>query len=248
MPRIPIKNFTKYNTDDLTALVEYVEQYVALHHNGVVLTRNNLTCFEFTNYSGRTPRRTRRRYNSNTGQYETQEIKVYLGRTSYRNMERLSVVAPENAFESELGFLAAVGMEEPVAPSALVQAVGEALLERYQMNYNNRRTAMDCTAVRIRIEGKVAAKKSDDDRKRERRGKASSRLASAHYALRSADRAISNVLGYVTTAKKHLKGEEHIVEEIHELLILLRAASLQAQLVLDNSQAKVATLNGGGDA
>ena len=101
----------------------------------------------------------------------------------------------------------------------------------------------------FRAEGVLAsAKKSDDDRKRERRGKASSKLASAHYALRSADRTISNVLNYVTTAKKHLKGEEHIVQEIHELLIHLRAASLQAQLVLDNSQAKVAILTGGATA
>lgn len=248
MPVMSIKNFTRYNTDDLNALVEHVEKYVALHHNGVVGTRGNLPCFEFSHYSQGSPKRSRRSYNANTQKYETHEVKCYLGRTSYRNLERLSVVAPEHAFDSELGFLASVGMDQPVVPAAMVQAIGEALLERYNTSYSNKRPAMSCAGLTIRIEGKVVAKKSQSDRQRERRGKAARNLASAHYALGSAAKSIRNAWAYVATAKKHLKGEEEMVKQIYSLLVRMNADMGDVSSTLEETRSNVATLTGGGDA
>jgi hypothetical protein len=243
-----IKNFTRYNTDDLTAIVQHVEQYVALHHGGTVSLRNSLSCLEFSHYSQGAPQRVRRVYNANTGQYENSNVKCYLGRTSYRNMERLSVVAPDHAFESELAFLAAVAMEQPLAPAAMVQAIGEAVLERYNVNYSIKRPPMSCAGLTLRIEGKVVAKKSQSDRQRERRGKAARNLAGAHYALGSAAKHIRNAWAYVATAKKHLKGNEDIVAELYDMLVQMNAEVGNINSMNEAARNNVAALRGGENA
>jgi hypothetical protein len=245
MAIVPIINYTRYNTSDLVAVVDYVESYVR-STEGSVKTRQAIQELEFNSFTNGIPSRVRhRRFR---GAKNPSEPRAYLGKTSWRNWGRFSLVEPQYAFSSEIEWLSAAASDTPTAPSEMVEAIAEELLQRYQISWSRTRAPMDTSDLRLRIEGAVAAKKSKDQRRSDRLGKAEQRLQHAMYALHRSTHYLRSTAVQLGTARKHMKDDEYLSDDFHRRLSELRRLSDEADMVLTACLAAVKAERGGDNA
>ncbi len=225
MPTVPVKNYTRYNTQDLENIVERVEAYIRAA-SGLPVPNCRVQNFEFNNYTQGAPKGRRSRYSRNNG-LATQ--KAYLGKTSYRHQNRVSLVQPQYAFESELEWLTVAASEAPQAPAAMVAQIANFMVDRYSIPWSNTRLPFDSTGLTLRIEGKVTATKTADDRRADRLQKASTRLMGAKYSLRQVGDRCNSSLKVVKVAIKHLGKEGQDLQDAVERLeaLMMEADSLR---------------------
>lgn len=249
MPTLTINNYTRYNTLDLEAIVSHVERYVAIHA-GSVKPRNNLSSLEFNSFTAGNPRSSRRQryYNPQTQRYENINTKLYLGKTSWRNLERFSLVQPQYAFSNELEWLAMAATDTPAAPAAMVQAVAEAVAERYDLPWNRDRPQIDTSHLRLRIDGEVAARKTVDQRRSERLGKAENNLKAALYDLHRVQSYLRNISRDLGTARKHMKSDANLAADFTRRVAALVQSATDTDVSLVTLLDVIKAERGGGNA
>ena len=249
MPTLTINNYTRYNTLDLEAIVSHVEQYVSIHV-GSVRPRNNLTSLEFNSFTAGNPRSGRRQryYNPQTQKYEYNNTKLYLGKTSWRTLERFALVQPQYAFSNDLEWLAMAATDTPTAPAAMVHAVAEAVAERYDLPWNRDRQPIDTSHLRLRIDGEVAARKTVDQRRNERLGKAENNLKAAMYDLHRAQSYLRNISRDLGTARKHMKSDATLSDDFTRRVAALVQGATETEVSLATLLDVIKAERGGGNA
>lgn len=223
-----VKNYTRYNTADLEAIVGLVEER-ALQLNGKVKLRNGLTYLEFNHFTQGIPKGPRRRYQTSPA-----PERLYLGKTQWNHLEKFAIVEPRYAFSSELEWLSVGASDTPVAPAALVKALADTIMARFEVPWNrDDGRQVDVSSVQLRIEGSVMLKKTSGEKK-------DVRLQKAERRMKSVSHSIGRALMYLRTAQqnmgvvqKHLKGETAVSDGLVALM-----AVINGELTLSHDQAK----------
>lgn len=219
MTTIPFKNYTRYNTDDLAAILNHVETYVRNCAGTVRFRSNDMTQIEFAPYTQGVPRSGggRRRYN------RTPAERSYVGRGAWRNYGRLPLVEPQHAFESEIEWLTIAASDQPCVPYAMVTNIMKELVHRFAMPWNRNAPEIDNSiGLRLRIEGKVAQKKSKQERELARLVKGGSRVQDAKYVVRKINAEGRRLESYLSTAKKHFGADQELGRLIENLIATSR--------------------------
>ena len=201
---MPMKNFTRYNTPDLEALIAAIEAQIKAF-NGTVNLRNNVTEIEFTIYTGRGTEK-KRSWNAKNNTYVYSNVRKYVGKANWSMYGRIALLPPDRLFDNPIEALANADTQEPVAPVAFVISVAEHICSKYEIPYSrNTRFDLDKDALSgllIRINGAVAARRSKSDARQVRLVKAQKRVAAARYEVRQA-------LGYMRRAVNHMSGLDY---------------------------------------
>ena len=228
-----VKNYTRYNTADLETIVGLVEER-ARQLSGKVGIRHGLTYLEFNHFTQGIPKGPRRRYRTS----EAPE-RLYLGKMQWNHLEKLAIVEPRYAFNSELEWLAVGASDTPVAPAELVRALAESIMDRFEVPWNrNDERQVDVSSVRLRIEGTVMKKKTSGEKKDVRLQKAERRLKSVSYSIGRALMYLRTAQQNMGVAQKHLKGETVVQDGLVALM-----AVINGELTLSHAQVEKSVEN-----
>ena len=236
-----MKNFTRYNTQDLEALVAAIEGQIKAF-NGTVSLRNNVPEIEFTIYTGGGTEK-KRIWNAKSNTYSYQNVRKYVGKANWSQYGRIALLPPDRLFDNPIEALANADTQEPVAPVAFVLAVAEHVVHRYEIPYlkNNVRFELNKDALsgaRIRINGAVAAKRTKSDARQLRLAKAQKRVDASRYEMRQALMYMRRAVNHMSGLDYHLKGGD---VGIH-LTALSELKTLMETIRIEEEQGHVAQL------
>jgi len=223
-----VKNYTRYNTADLEAIVGLVEER-ALQLNGKVRLRNGLTYLEFNHFTQGITKGPHRRYRTSPA-----PERLYLGKTQWNHLEKFAIVEPRYAFSSELEWLSVGASDTPVAPAALVKALADTIMDRFEVPWQrNDDKQVDVSSVQLRIEGSVMLKKTSGEKKDVRLQKAERRMRGVVHSIGRAVLYLRTAQQNMGVMQKHLKGEAVVPDGLAELM-----AAIHGELILSYDQAE----------
>ena len=233
MMTIPVKNLTRLNTEDLERLVIVAQQAVAAF-NSTGQTSTRATVFEFTIYTGAGVEKTRS-YSNVKRTYEYKTTKRYIGRSQWSEYGRISILPPDRMFDSPLQMLAMSGESQPVIPDDALKALFMAVAQRFDRQY---RTGVSfepdpiALGLSVRVEGQVAARRSDDDARAMRLQKAQGRVRDAGYHSRDGLNRLRRAINVMRGAKAHLIRGDKGMEAPHADAIQAALNNLEAVLAV----------------
>jgi hypothetical protein len=230
---IPVKNLTRLNTEDLERLVAAAQQAVA-EFNLNKQTSARAKEFEFTIYTGAGVEKNRS-YNSVKRTYEYKTTKRYIGRSQWSDEGRISVLPPDRMFDSPLQMLALSGETQPVIPDEALKALFMAVAQRFERQYRNGVTFEPdpvALGISVRIEGQVAARRTDDDARAMRLQKAQGRVKDAGYYSRDGLNRLRRAINIMRGAKAHLIRGDKGMEAPHADAIQAAMNNLEAVLAV----------------
>jgi hypothetical protein len=239
MPVIPIRNFTRYNTDDLIAIQVRVEAYLVTR--GAPLTAlNRVDNIEFHHYEPGDPSAKNKKWNGKG--YDVTETRKYVGAMSYARPERVQLLVPKLLYENPLEALA-VSSDAEIAPAEMVQRIAMDIVRRYEFDEwhyrdSSGKAELTTDGLTLRIEAKVQSKKPNSLREREKARRALQANFHAGYELRAALHAFGRYYNGVEQANKHYATEEGaslqvMAAEVHAALnnmLLFHEAQVGATL------------------
>jgi len=214
MAVIPTRNFTRYNTDDLTAIQERVETYIVAHGQ-TPAPLSNVGNIEFHDYAPADPSETLKRWNGKG--YDTEKTRKYVGKIIHARPERVGLLSPGSLYDNPVEALTSM-QEVELAPERMIATLAAELLRRYNFaswHYRGPTIDMNLAGLRLRIEPKVANKKPPSLREREQARKALNALDIGQYDLRAALHQFTRYRNHVQKANKHYPTPDGLVLQRH---------------------------------
>ena len=230
---VPVKNLTRLNTDDLIRLVNEAERLTA-EFNSSKTTSTRATEFEFTIYTGSGQER-QRNYNTVTRSYEYKSVKRYIGRAWYSEYGRIAVLPPDRMFDSPLQLLSLDDVGVLKIPDDALRALFNAICQRFDRQY---RSGVEfkpdpvALGLSVRIEGRVAARRSATDARLMRLSKAKTRLHEAGYHGREGITRLRRSLNVMRAAKSHLIRDDKGMEVPHALALAAAIDAMETALAV----------------
>ena len=210
---IRYNNFTRYNTEDLGAIVEAAFEHARKVHSLAtrqkvedvnVTFRNGVELIEFHDFTPANPIEELKRWNGTT--YDITRSRRYVGRTVWTRMERVPLLAPRLLYEP-LEALAAASETSPTAPPAMVDTLFYSLLERFdydRWNVSEADRRAPTAHLTLRINAKADTKLTNEAKERERLRLAAAQVETARYDLRDVTARLVRVQKCLATASNHV--------------------------------------------
>lgn len=228
---IPIRNLTRLNTDDLQAVVNAVQTAISNWNGTPSLPRTKE--FEFVIYGGSGVEKCRT-WNPSSQRYAMTTSKKYIGRSVWSRFEQISVLPPDRMFDSPLELLSMSETDTPRIPHAALVALASAIAQRFDRSYRQGKEfniEQHIEGLSVRIEGAVASRRSADDARNLRLGKARARVNNAGYYGRKSMNELLRAIELIRGAKSHLIRADKGLEAPH--VQGLQAAAEQLAMAID---------------
>ena len=147
-----IKNYTRYNTDDIRAILERIEK-----ESNFTGWRNGMQTLIISEFNPSNPYVTVRSGPSN----RSVQVKRYVSKTMWGRPGQVSILTPGKIYENPLQELVQEGEQE--VPKDMVQAIGASLWARgHRMAWSA--NAPNYADMRIRVMKKAAEKKPKNEK------------------------------------------------------------------------------------
>ena len=225
-----ITNYTRYNTDDIKAMVDSIQL-----ENSFVGWRAGISTLTISEFNPSNAYITVRSYNQ-----PTKQRKRYVAKTVWARPGQMSILTPTKIYENPLEELVQNGEQE--VPKAMLTAVYENLRHRaHYSDYNASSKAIPAD-LRLRVMKKAAIKKPKSEKSavaaREEYAARNVRVVqwSAHKCERQMRRLAKKHLG---VAETHLKERKHMVQPLRDAVL---AAELALQQVVNLAVALQSTI------
>ena len=247
MPIIPIRNFTRYNTDDILAIQAVVEEYITAC-GSPLRAADRVDNIEFHDFAPADANDKIKKWNGRG--YDVTTVRKYVSRMSYARPERIPLLVPKLLHENVLEALASASDIE-YAPEKMVEMIATEMVKRYNFDawrYRNSSGEVELKpqGLTLRIEKKVQTKKPDSLRDREKARRALSSAQQSGYELRAALHSFSRYYKGIEQANKHFATPEgaalqHKAADAYVVLTeMLKFHDLQVTETLKDKRAKLA--------
>lgn len=207
MSNFPIKNFTRYNTEDLEALLGRTADYVTVATGLPSKLDPRIQRIEFHDYSPEDPIETYRTWDNN--KYNIHKRRKYVGPIKKARPERVPLLVPRMLWASPVESLASAMGEIECVPVEMLQWLSQGLVHMFQYDHwkhakdGNSRPNIDISGLSLRIEKKAAKKIGTDERQREKLRLALGSVLQAYYDARSAIHHITLFIDKMEHAAKY---------------------------------------------
>lgn len=200
-----INNYTRYNTDDIRAILERIEK-----ESNFTGWRNGMQTLTINEFNPSNP------YVTTRSGYATVQTKRYVSKTMWSRPGQMSMLTPGKIYENPLQELVQEGEQE--VPKDMVQAIGASLWTR------GHRTAWTSNApnyadMRIRVMKKAAQKKPKNEKSAvEARDKyAKTNVQTLEWASSRAYNEVRRLAQkHLGVAETHLKDRAHLVQPLRD--------------------------------
>ena len=209
------KNFTRYNTEDLEALLGRIADYITVATGLPAKLDPRIQRIEFHDYSPADPIETYRTWDSNNNNYNTHKRRKYVGPIKRARPERVPLLVPRMLWASPVEALASAMGEIECAPVEMLQRLSQDLVHMFQYDHwkhakdGNSRPNIDISDLRLRIEKTAAKKAGNDERQREKLRLALGSVTEAYYDARSAIHHITLFIAKMEHAAKYDNSHEN---------------------------------------
>jgi len=213
MPIFEIENYTRYNTDDLLAVLDAIEESVAK----AALPVKAATIYTRRNGSYRPGVLVFRDYNPTSLSMEGSFVKSY-GRT-YAANDQVGIVPPEKVFASPLEALAAVEKEQVKLPMPALSQLVQRLSSFYdltgsfnvweQLWFAATKAVLESSGG-VRIESEPDRVRTKGDRRRDQIQMLKGKLSDSHYALAENQCAIGRTKSVMAGLEKNRRRAQRL--------------------------------------
>ena len=236
---VELINYTRYNTSDLLALLNAVEEQIASHGVAPITVRphSRHASFTFRDYCPKKKWRTKREWDRSTNQSRTRQIRNYEQMTANWDVPggTLGVILPGSIYADAIEELSSVTQDEPVMPFEMLRVICSSIVDMYPASREHAAgtdqlvsslLTMPIAGHSVRIDPKRNAKKPQSEKNLEQRRKYLSKLDTMRFYAKRAIEASENLLKDWRIAEKHGKslgmscGPTHDLERAIENLIL----------------------------
>ena len=214
-----IINYTHYNTDDLRALVEKVDAYLAAHPDQSPGHGAKVSFYE-SNPS--IVMVSQRRWSNKSNGYVHRKVRKWAMAGNWDQPGRINLLAPGKLYDNVLEDLAENMTDVRCAPADMVQAILNEFVP--PMNICDDLPPLPADGMRLRIEAKVGEKVPISVRDRARVQKAYKNMGSARYEMRTAIRALAKATKKLELAKKFGTSVPTEIGDLLEMILQLRAS------------------------
>ena len=202
-----ITNYTRYNTDDIRAILERIEK-----ESNFTGWRNGMQTLTISEFNPSNPYVTARSGPSN----RAVQVKRYVSKTMWSRPGQMSILTPGKIYENPLQELVQEGEQE--VPKDMVQAIGASLWAR------GHRTAWSANApnyadMRIRVMKKAAEKKPKNEKSavEARDTFAKRNVQIVEWASIKAHNEVKRLAKkHLGIAETHLKDRKHLVQPLQD--------------------------------
>jgi len=222
-----IKNYTHYNTDDLAALIQRVEDSIKEYTGAPAEPRVDYVEFHETNPCD--PIEVRRSWDDASNSYIAEHIRKWVSRKDYNQPNRVNLLTPNKLYDSPLEQLAAETVSDIyTAPEAMVQSLLVELRAMYHGDFGNIKIIVPSSDLSLRIEKQVAAKVPLSVKQKVRLSHAWRNAKWAKSSLRDAHQDVMKVIRYLELAEKFGKSESTEISALLETARNLKQVLLQS--------------------
>ena len=216
-----ITNYTHYNTDDLRALVDKIDAYLAAHRDQSPGHGAKVSFYE-SNPS--IVMVTQRRWSGQTHAYVSRKVRKWVAQGNWGGDQpgRVNLLAPGKLYDNALEDLTGNMSDVRCAPAEMVQAILNEFVP--PMNLWDDLPPLPADGMRLRIEAKVGEKVPVSVKDRARVQKADKNMRAARYEMRTASRALEKATKNLELAKKFGTSVPTDIADLLEMILLLRTS------------------------
>ena len=207
-----IINYTRYNTEDLQAIVERIEQMPG-YKGWRIAAGTALTVSEFDPAD--------LYYKQKRWMASSPKVKKYVGKLSWSLPHKLSLLNPTKVYENALEAFSQAGADdgEQLAPQAMLLAVISTLRDR--LTYESHTSAEVPTAgLKLRINKKSALKKPKGDAKEAQENRvmyAMNNVKMVRWHAGHSQKELHRLADkHFPVTETHLRGRTHLLEPLRE--------------------------------
>ena len=173
MDNIPLKNFTRYDTDDLQKLVNHVAAAVAELTQEAAVLRSGVQRVEFHEYTPASADQVVKTWNMHKNEYDEQLVRKFVGPEVRTRPERIALLAPKLIWKNPLEALISSTDGEESVPANMLENISRAVISVFnfsiwQHTREGRGMNLRLDEHRVRVRKTVGAKVGGDDKKREK--------------------------------------------------------------------------------
>jgi hypothetical protein len=225
-----IKNFTRYNTDDLAALIQRVEDSIKEYTGEPAKPRVDYIEFHETNPSD--PMQVTRSWDNASNSYLASYSRKWVSRKDYNQANRVNLLTPNKLYDSPLEQLAAETVSDiRTAPVDMVRFLIVELRTLYFGELGNFQVIVPSSDMALRIERQAASKVPLSVKQKVRLGHAWRNAKWARSSLRDAHHDVIKVIRYLELAEKFGKSESTEIGALLETARNLKQVLLQSYSV-----------------
>jgi hypothetical protein len=216
MSEIEIKNFTRYNTDDLKSIIQRFVQHIAKLTGSPPVLNEPVARIEFHPFKPANPIDKIQTWNSEKREYNVRLERKYVGHVTNGRPERVPLLEPRLLWGNPIEALTSTledGTE--IAPAVMIGNLMTRMFRIFNTDtwsivrkHGSGAEVVDITGLKLRIEKKAAVKGGADDRTRDRLRKALSRTIEASYDGRSARYHLTKYFEKIQLASDYAKTPE----------------------------------------
>ena len=208
MDNIPLKNFTRYDTDDLQKLVNHVAAAVAELTQQAPVLRSGVQRIEFLEYTPASADQVVKTWNMQKNKYDAQLVRKFVGAAVRTRPERIALLVPKLIWKNPLKALTSSTDGEESVPAAMLENITRAVTSVFnfsiwQHTREGRLMNLRLDEHRVRVRNTVGAKVGDDDKKREKLRLARRAGVDASYHLGSSIPALDACMNEMTRMQKY---------------------------------------------